>query len=453
MKRPNVLFVPVDDLRPQLACYGHRQMISPNLDRLAAGGIVFQRAYCQVPVCGASRASLLTGVRPNRNRFVDFKTWADEDLPGALTLPEHFRKHGYVTVSNGKVFHHGRDAAERSWDDAPWHPTGGWGGRGYLLDENRRLADENTRRKGCGPAYECADVADSDYADGKVADKTIADLRQLAREDRPFFLAAGFYKPHLPFNAPKRYWDLYRREDIDLADNPFAPKGAPSCALHGWHELRAYVGIPQEGPVPDEVARALIHGYYACVSFHDAQVGRLLDALDELGLRENTIVVLWGDHGWQLGEHGLWCKHCNFDTSLHAPLIASAPGLAGGRSTRGLVEFLDIYPTLCDLAGIPVPDACQGRSFAPLMGDPDRSWKEAAFCRYYDGDSVKTDRYLYTEWRKDDQAEPHARMLYDHEADPDENVNISERPEHADLVARLASTLAEGRALGAAAAG
>ncbi len=440
--KPNVLFIPIDDLRPQLYCYGQRQAVSPNIDRLAHDGVLFTRPYCQVPVCGATRASLLTGVRPARDRFVTFRTCVDEDLPEALTLPEHFRKHGYVTVSDGKVFHHRTDTAERSWSQEPWHPGmqsgGSW--RNYQLEENK-VEDRHGERR--GPPFECADVPDNAYFDGQIADRAIEDLRRLAQADKPFFLAAGFVKPHLPFNAPKKYWDYYRRDEIQLADNPFQPDGAPDQAMHTWGELRSYANVPSEGPLPDEMARSLVHGYYAATSYTDAQVGRLLDELDALGLRENTAVVLWGDHGWQLGEHGLWCKHCNFNTSLWAPLIARAPWMAGEKRCEALVEFVDVYPTLCELAGIPLPDHLEGSSFAPLMDDPGQPWKQAVFSRYFAGDSIRTDRHLYTEWT-DDEGHLTARMLYDHELDPQENRNISELPENGDLVAALSSALRRG---------
>ncbi len=441
--RLNVLFIAVDDLRPQLACYGHRHMLSPNIDRLAAEGVLFERAYCQVPVCGASRASLLTGIRPTPERFLTYHTWAEKDAPDAVTLPEHFRRHGYVTVSRGKVFHHRRDTAGRSWTNGPWGPQGAWGGRGYLLEANRTLAAENRRRPGCGPPTEAADAADSAYPDGRLADRAVADLERFASTDEPFFLAVGFHKPHLPFNAPKRYWDKYRRDEIDLADNPFRPKGCPDRALHNWGELRAYVGIPPKGPLPDDQARTLVHGYYACTSYADAQVGRLLAALGRLGIRDRTVVALWGDHGWQLGEHGLWCKHSNFETSLHAPLLVSAPGVPGGRRTRALVEFVDIYPTLCELAGLARPEHLEGTSAAPLLASPDRPWKGAALSRYRGGDSIRTDRYRYTRWPPEGDRSA-ARMLYDHATDPGENVNVAERPENREVVERLERMLQTG---------
>jgi arylsulfatase A-like enzyme len=436
-KKPNVLFIAVDDLRPQLGCYGHRQMLSGNIDSLAADGVMFLRSYCQVPVCGASRASLLTGVRPTRDRFISYNVWAEKDLPAAISLPKHFKNNGYHTISNGKIFHHTNDCKD-SWSENPWRPKGPW--QNYLLEKSKKLTQKNQRGK--GPAYESADVPDNAYFDGMIADKAVSDLKRLSNMDKPFFLALGFFKPHLPFNAPKRYWDLYKREKIDLADNPFRPKGAPDAALHNWGELRSYVGIPRKGSLSDELARTLIHGYYACVSYTDAQIGRVMAELDRLGLRDNTIVVLWGDHGWNLGEHGLWCKHCNFETSLHSPLIVTAPGIKGGTKTNALTEYLDIYPSLSELCNLPLPEHLQGRSFVPLLKKPNRLWKKAVFSRYYNGDSVKTDRHRYTEWRrKDDKV--YARMLYDHKSDPHENVNISELPQNKNLVEKLSKMLQE----------
>jgi len=436
-KKRNVLFIAVDDLRPQLGCYGHKQMLSDNIDGLAADGVIFLRSYCQVPVCGASRASLLTGVRPTRDRFISYNVWAEKDLPGALSLGKHFKNNGYHTISNGKVFHHANDCKD-SWSENPWRPRGPW--MNYLLEENKKLVREGS--DGRGPAFESADVPDNAYFDGMIADKAISDLGRLADIDKPFFLALGFFKPHLPFNAPKKYWDLYNREEIDLADNPFRPKGAPDAALHNWGELRSYAGIPGKGPLSDELARTLIHGYYACVSYTDAQIGRVLAELERLGLRDNTVVLLWGDHGWNLGEHGLWCKHCNFETSLHSPLIVTAPGIKGGTRTNALTEYLDIYPSLCQLCDLSLPAHLQGKSFVPLMKEPNRPWKKAVFSRYYNGDSVKTDRYRYTEWRKKD-GQVYARMLYDHSVDWVENVNISERPENKELVEKLSEMLQE----------
>ncbi len=277
-------------------------------------------------------------------------------------------------------------------------------------------------------------------------------------KDRPFFLAVGFLKPHLPFIAPKKYWDLYRRDEIPAAPNPVAPEGAPKSALPDWGELRAYDGIPRTGPLSEAQARLLKHGYYACVSYMDAQLGRVLDELDRLGLRETTVVVLWGDHGWKLGDHGAWCKHTNFEIDTHAPLICTAPGRAGaGTSSRALVEFVDIYPSLCELAGLPLPPHLEGTSFAPLLDAPGRPWKSAVFSQYPRGPlmgyTMRTDRYRFTRWLAKDGTES-ARELYDHQADPLENRNVAGAPANQALVAELAERMQAGwKAVQAAPAG
>ena len=441
-RQRNVLFIAVDDLRPQLGCYGVKSMHTPNIDRLAAQGVVFERAYCMVPTCGASRASLLTGIRPSRNRFVNYLAWAEKDAPGVTTLNTHFKKHGYFTVSNGKVFHHGADNAA-GWSEPAWRPQGV---PTYRVPENQALRADRAQPPGRGrrgPAYEAADVADDAYADGKVLEKSLHDLRRLAKMDEPFFLAVGFYKPHLPFVAPKKYWDLYDRAQIRLPATYHRPTDAPDLAIHQWGELRNYAEIPGKGPLSDEMALTLIHGYYACVSYTDANVGGLLDELDQLGLADNTIVVLWGDHGWNLGEHTLWCKHCCFETSMHAPLIVKAPGIIGGRKTRGLTEFIDIYPALCELAGLSLPDHLQGRSFVPLLKNPDQHWKTAAIGRYRNGDTIRTDQFRFTEYTSG-KGNFLARMLYDHHVDPGEDVNTAEQPESQQVVEGLTKQLHEG---------
>jgi arylsulfatase A-like enzyme len=435
--KKNVLFIAIDDLRPQLSCYGMNQVLSPHIDRMAAEGFKFDRAYCQVPVCGASRASLLTGLRPTPRRFRTYKSSKQKDAPDVVSLPHQFKRNGYVTLSNGKVYHHRSDDAE-AWSKEPWRPSGHW--RDYRDPAN--IALSKRRKRKAAAAFESPDVADDDYFDGKIANRTIADLRRLKDAGKPFFLAAGFLKPHLPFNAPRRYWDLYRREDIDLAENPFRPKDGPEEAIHNWGELRAYHGIPRKGPMPDELARTLIHGYCACVSYADAQVGRVLAELDRLGLRDDTLVVLWGDHGWQLGEHGLWCKHSCFRNALRAPLLMRGPDIPAGQSTRALVEFVDLYPSLCELAGVPAAPHLEGTSVAPLLADPEREWKRAVFSRYHSGETVKTDRYAYTRYQK--RGKTAGEMLYDHRTDIRENVNIAGRPEMREVVAEMQKLLQNG---------
>ncbi len=434
---PNVLFIAVDDLRPELNVYGAGYIHSPNIDRLAEEGIIFERAYCNVPVCGASRASLLTGIKPTRQRFVKYNTWAEKDVPGAVSLPGYFKSHGYYTISNGKVFHHKNDMLQ-SWSEPPWRPSGSKaGGRGYITPENIAAAKQN---KGRGWPWENTEAPDTAYTDGLIAKKTIEDLKRLKSMGKPFFLAAGFMKPHLPFIAPKKYWDIYPPETIRLPDDYFIPENAPKAAMHNFGELRGYYGVPKEGPVPDSMALKLIRGYYACVSYVDTQIGKVLDALDELGLKENTIVVLWGDHGWLLGDHTLWCKHSNFNAALRAPLIVRAPGFKGGTRSNSLVEFIDIFPSLCELVGFELPEQLQGMSFVPLMRQPESEIKDVVYSRFINGESVTTGRYLYTEWYNN-EGEIYGRMLYDHRVDSMENRNISELPENKQLVDRLSRLL------------
>lgn len=428
-KRPNILLLSVDDLRTQLGCYGHKETLSPNIDRLAASGMLFERAYCNVPICMASRVGMLTGTRPAPN----VQTVAEMKRE-VVTLPALLKRNGYHCVSNGKNFHHMRDS-QGDWSEPPWrseeiyHGPGDWAGyNNYDLwqeDDSAKYLNPRTKR---GPFSEAADVPDDAYQDGKVANRTIADLQRLADREEPFFLACGFWRPHLPFNAPKKYWDLYDRSKITIAANRFRPVGAPSKVTSST-EINGYGKV--EGRLQDEdFHREARHGYYACVSYVDAQVGRVLAELDRLGLAENTVVMLWGDHGWLLGEHDFWGKHNTLNDVLHAPLMIRAPGLKPGR-TRTLVEFADVYPTLCDLTRIPTPAHVEGKSFAPTMADARKPHKAAVFSRWGDGRAVKTDRYLYTEWATGE------RMLFDHHTDPNENVNIANHPKAAPIIEKL----------------
>lgn len=427
--RPNVLFIAVDDLRPQTRAYGKPWMQTPHLDSLASRGVLFERAYCMVPTCGASRAALMTSVRPARERFTSHLTWAEKDAVGKLPLHTHFKNHGYTTISLGKVFHHPEDHVE-GWSERPWRSSlpdyQNESARAQAVAENQRLYPQKSRHN--GPPYEMAETPESDYRDSETASRAIEYLRRFAgAPEQPFFLAVGFHKPHLPFNAPKPYWDLYDPAMIDLPDNYHAPQDAPDKAVHNSGELRAYAGIHPSDPVDRETARQLIHGYFACVSFVDAQVGRLLAALDQLELAEETIIVLWGDHGWQLGEHGMWNKHSCFETSMHAPLLVAAPGQPGvkaGTRVPALVEFIDIYPSLCELAGMPIPAHVEGRSFLPLMENPHAPWKTFAIGRFGPGDTIRTDRFRYSEYRESN-GQVSGRMLYDHRLDPDENLNVA----------------------------
>lgn len=456
-QRPNVLFVVVDDLRPQLNCYDVDWILSPNIDDLAAGGLVFERAYCQQAVCAPSRASVLSGCRPATTGIYDLQTPLRSVMPDVVTLPQHFKQHGYTTASIGKVYHHAKDDLE-AWSREPFQSKGDWQGRGYLTDEaietikrtNAEMAAQGSSRRGLGPAFEAAEVEDDGYHDGKDAQAAIAALQDLVDQDQPFFLALGFHKPHLPFNAPKRYWDMYDPAALPLAPNPFEPEGVTAFSLTDFGELRGYFGIPKEGEIPDELARKLIHGYAACVTYMDAQLGKVIAELDRLGVREETVIVLWGDHGWKLGEHASWCKHTNFEIDARAPMLISVPGTTAGARTGALVEFVDMYPTLCELCGLPVPEHCEGLSFVPLLDDPDRPWKRAAFSQYprrggeVMGTTMRTDRFRYTVWEDVTSGEVLARELYDHAEDPHENVNAALSPAYREEVARLEAQLRRG---------
>jgi arylsulfatase A-like enzyme len=301
--------------------------------------------------------------------------------------------------------------------------------------------------QGRGPAFEAADVPDNSYPDGANTDYAIRELSKV--KDKPFFIAMGFYKPHLPFNCPKRYWDMYKPENIKLADNPFIPKNAPTYATTNWGELRNYYGIPKKGPCSVVLARQLIHGYYACITYIDAQVGRLLDELDRLKFSDRTVIILWGDHGWKLGEHAGWCKHTNFELDTHVPMILSVPGMkTAGKRTSALTEYVDIYPTLCEACSLTIPSHLEGRSMMPLLDNPQRPWKKAAFSQYPRGRvmgyTMRTKRFRYTEWRDRKTGKVIARELYDHEKDPQENINVVDQPEYESDIQRLAGMLKRG---------
>lgn len=446
----NVLFVAVDDLRPELGCYGNTLVKSPNLDRLAKTGFVFDRAYCQQAVCSPSRTSLLTGCRPDTTKVYELVTHFRDTIPDVVTLPQLFKQHGYHTQGISKIYHGPLDDA-KSWSvphDRAQGPQYGPEGRALLKKLQAGVKGKDAPR---GPAWEAPDVADNALADGAVADRAVELLGKL--KDKPFFLAVGFLKPHLPFVAPKKYWDLYKPGDFQLAKNPYAPKGSPGYALSNWGELRRYHQMPKKTePLTAAQARSMLHGYYACVSYLDAQVGRLLDELDRLKLADNTIVILWGDHGWFLGEHGMWCKHANYELATRAPLLLRVPGTKPGQRTKALVEFVDVYPGLAELCGLPIPATVEGTSFKPLLDDPNRPWKTAAFSQYPRtipgqgaamGYAMRTDRYRLVEWRG--KAKDFREYeLYDHEKDPEENVNLAAQPDSAKLVQSLAKQLQAG---------
>jgi len=438
----SVLFIAIDDLRPELGCYGADHIKSPHIDALASRGITFHRAYCQFPVCGPSRASLLSGLYPTAERFKDNNAWVEREASGLDTLPGAFRRAGYYTIGNGKLFHHLSDTARHSWSEPPFSLVNGPKENNHMTFHDNESAKFVGGRKNRGPFFEAPDVPDATYIDGQTCDKSIKDLRRLAAMDQPFFLACGFVRPHLPFYAPKKYWDLYDRETIELADNRYAPKNAPRW-LASSREVLSYHGrgIKYNSTEFHRIAR---HGYYACVSYADVLVGRLMQTLDELEIRDNTVVVLWGDHGWHLGEHDYWAKNNLLHNALRAPLIISAPGFKRDVDANGIVELIDIYPTLCELAGIEPPSHLQGQSMVPLMRDPTAGGKEAALSRDTRGVVITTKDHLYAEYLHG------GRMLFDRAIDPAENVNVAENSDYARTLARMRKLLAKRQAEAAA---
>lgn len=457
-RRKNILFIAVDDLRPELGCYGHPMVKSPNIDKLAKSGVVFDRTYCQQAVCGPTRASLLTGRRPDTTKIYDLKTHIRQTMPDVVTLQQHFKNNGYFSEGIGKLFHVGLE------DEASYSvPHRAGKGESYALEENRKLLKEGgkvTRDTGNNAestgatrmragATECADVPDDFYIDGNIAQMAVESLNRFApkakakaeADRQPFFLGVGFRKPHLPFCAPKKYWDLYDRAKIPLP-YPEKPKGAPDVAFTTWGELRSYSDIPDVGPCDEAKAKELIHGYYACVSYMDAQVGKLLAELDRLDLRKDTIVILWGDHGWKLGEYSQWSKHTNFELDTHVPMIIADPDHPKGVRVNALTEFVDIYPTLSELCGLPLPQGLEGTSVVPLLENPKKKWKNAAFSQYprpknMMGYSMRTDRYRYTEWQDQKSGEVKFRELYDLKNDPLCKESIVDKAGKEKLVAEL----------------
>jgi len=429
--RPNVLFIAVDDLRVELGCYGNTPAITPHIDRLAKRGTLFLRAYCQQALCNPSRASLMTGRRPDTLRVWDLKTHFRDTHPDVVSLPQHFKNNGYHTQNIGKVFHNWRTVIKgdpASWSvPAVMHYATHGSDTPQVKSEMPPNLVKTTR-------CECRDVADEAYFDGRIAELAIKALGELKEEQ--FFLAVGFWKPHLPFNAPKRYWDMYDRQKLALPKNPEPPKDVPPIALHNGRELLGTKGLELTS---DEVLE-LRHGYYAAISYLDAQIGKVLSELNRLGLAENTIVVFWSDHGFHLGEHGLWCKTSNFELDARVPMIISIPNAKSpGSKTESLVELLDLYPTLVDFCGLPKATDLEGVSLRGVLDDPETSVKQAAFTQhprpaYYNnkpevmGCSVRTDRFRYTEWRDFKSGKVVARELYDHQSDPRETRNIAASP-------------------------
>ncbi len=427
--RYNVLFIVVDDLRPLLGCYGHSEMHTPNIDRFAERGTLFRRAYCQYPLCNPSRVSMITGLRPETTGVFDNSTNFRDILPNVITLPQHFKEHGYHTQAVGRVLHiHELQNNPLAWSARSWGPT--W------------IPFDKTST----PSWEAVDTADHELRDGQTADKVGEVLEVLAAlPNNPFFLAVGFYKPHLPYKAPQKYFDLYNSVTFNIHTNAITPQGVPPLARTYWDEIRGYQDLLAEAPrVSDEKILELTRAYAASISYTDALVGRVLEQLDALSLSKNTVIVLAGDHGYHLGEHGTWGKNTLFERSVHSPLIISVPGQQPNQ-TSALVELVDIYPTLCDACELPIPSALEGLSLMPVIEQPTHPWKTATFSeikrRNIYGYSIRTEQYRYTEWDPDGTR---GRELYDYDTDPNETVNIANLPENAELITQLSEQLHAG---------
>ncbi|NND34236.1 MAG: sulfatase [Saprospiraceae bacterium] len=426
--RPNVLFIAVDDLRPELGCYGATHVSTPNFDRLAEMSTLFTQAYCQQAVCAPSRNSIMTGLRPDAMGIYNLYTFFRKQVPGVTTLPQHFKNNGYFTERIGKIYHtgHGNLDDSLSWSQPAaklWRPE--IVTRGDTVGLERDFPAINEKKlpfyRSSQPEKNMSDVVSTDYA--------VKRLGQL--KDTAFFFAVGFSKPHLPFVAPAKYWDLYNPGKIEIPSRT-VPEGMPGVALHQFGELRKYHGIPEDGPLDDETSRNLIHGYYAAVSLVDAQIGKLLQAIEDNDLLDNTIIVLWGDHGWKLGDYGGWCKHTNFEVDTRVPLFIMNPKDRAGQKSNSIAELVDLYPTICDLANLPLPDHLEGQSLIPILKDPTAKVKEVALSQYprgkslgYDrknewmGYSLKSGNLRFTRWQKyENPNEVLAMELYDHSSGP-----------------------------------
>ncbi|WP_189360094.1 sulfatase [Algibacter mikhailovii] len=402
IKKPNILFIGIDDLRPELGCYGSDIAISPNLDKLASQGLLFNNAYCQQAICGPSRASLLSGIRPETSgvfhNYIKFR----EVNPDVVTLPQHFINNGYEAVYTGKIYHHGDLDDEKSWSRLPvvdsMNSKGIKKPVGFALEKNikertatkkemiAKYGDVAKYGLAMGQAYESADVPDNTYRDGYNTELAIATMKEMvAKGDKPFFLGLGFNKPHLNWVSPKKYWDLYDREKIKLSTQTESPINGAAMGLHASFELRVRSGIPKQGKIDDELAITLKHAYLACVSYVDAQIGKMIAALEEAGVRDNTIIIIWSDHGWHLGDMGIWGKATNYEIATRVPMMIWTPDMptgSQGKTTDALVELIDMYPTLSDLAGLEIPAHVEGTSYKTLIDNPNTEWKTAAFSQF-----------------------------------------------------------------------
>ena len=483
----NILFIAVDDLKPLLSNYGRKEMHTPNFDRLAAMGVSFTNAHVQYAVCGPSRASVMTGTNPDRTKVWDLHTDFREASPSIYSMPEYLATQGYETTATGKIYHKGSSAPGhdgKSWTIPHTIPKNynakyGEPASGFYQDPATKAKTaalmEEAKAKGLKggkikryaikhlkPSTESADVPNEAYQDGLYTLSALEKLDKLVAIGKPFFLGVGYQRPHLPFVAPKKYWDLYNRADIDLAKFRGLSENTPKIAYHSFGELRSYTDIDNKLGVGDELPEAkqreLIHGYMACISYIDAEIGKLLDAIESKGILDDTVIVLWGDHGFHLGDHTLWCKHSNFEQATRIPFMFAAPGVAKGKSVANPVELVDLFPTVFELAGVKQSTQTDGKSLVPLL-DTDASTTintDYAISQYGRaknkstmGYSLRTERYRYTEWHKNMFRSYEAYSndnimgieLYDYEKDPLETKNLADDSAYIDIVKQLKGKL------------
>ncbi len=442
----NILFIAVDDLKPALGCYGDTVAITPHIDQLASESTIFKNNHCQQAVCGPSRASLLTGLRPDRTKVWDLHTLIRDKNPDVVTLPQYFKDNGYQTAARGKIFD--QRSVDRMHDKISWTIPYEYPNGKRWIGTDKKLITQNI------------DLPDEKFIDGKILDQSLELLEKMSKGEKPFFLAVGFKKPHLPFVAPKKNWNKFRREKFELAEFREHAKNAPEFAFQPGWELRNYDYVPKENlPIPNDMQRELIHGYYACVSHIDDQIGRLLQKLDELYLRDNTIVIIWGDHGWHLGDHSMWCKHTNFEQATRSTLIIYSPRIKTANEIYSPTEFVDVFPTLCDLAGLKIPKNLDGKSLVPLIKNSNKRIKKYAVSQFgrkkgkqkLEGYSIRTEKYRYTVWVPRDvrngktfiENEIVAYELYDYEKDPLEKINHYNELEYRDIQKQLEKYMRE----------
>lgn len=447
----NILFISIDDLRTELNCYGASHIKSPNIDRLAAQGVRFENAHVQQAICMASRASIMTGIRPEK--YGIYTGLAVNDvLPDALTLNKYFQQNGYNIASCGKIYHHKIDT-KKQFGNNEMKQKGTWTGRGYVTPEAIEKIALNTKYNR-GPAYEFAPVNDTIYKDGLNTQNALKKMEELSNDDAPFFLSVGLSKPHLPFTAPKKYWDMYPASTIKLTDIKERPRNGYNKAIRTGGELKNYYGMPElYDEIDDNMALKLRRAYYACVSYADAQVGKLLDKLETLGIRDKTIIVLWGDHGYKLGDYNSWCKWTNMHLDTNIPLIFSVPGGKQDSVSKTPVAALDIYPTLVELNGMQKPNHLDGQSIVTLLNKPDTQkqrvvfsiWpiKREDYSKTIMGYAAKTARYNYVEWIKMSSGEKVGKEFFDRRKDPNETLNLIDNIEYTETIAFLAEKVAE----------